>query len=141
MKTWVSCYPIAFAALLAVAPARAYESPSLYNTPVYFEENDTYYELVLFATDRSNTTNHRVLGWEAANRLALGRFHKQRRGRLAIIRDQAVHDFLRTTFKPDHEAWIGLRYWCQYKKAMWVDGTQWKRGDFSSWGPVWNIAL
>lgn len=111
----------------------------LLNTPVYNPETKSYFEL--YAPDPEKAQKHENiygLSWRAAWRLAQKlRFHGVQ-GRLAVVKSRAVSDFLRDTFKPEMEVWIGLRYWCRFHKFQWVTGDFWKPGDFALWGRIWD---
>ena len=112
----------------------------LYDTLVYFPETDSYYELVSLSSQYPGRFGRNATGWQEVNRLAVQRVRKSRRGRLAIVSSKKVHDFLRKTFRPEKPAWIGLRFFCKYNTAMWVNGQRIKPGDFRAWANPWNLA-
>ena len=111
---------------------------TVYDTPLYFKPNDTYYELVSIPNQYKGQFGRNETGWPQVYKLATKLIYKGRRGRLAIVRSKAVNDFLRDTFKPDQPAWIGLRYWCKFHKFMWVDLTILRPGDYRNFGRIWN---
>ena len=76
--------------------------------------------------------------WNSAKKLAESKVYKGARGRLAVVRDPEVHSFLRKNFKIDVETWIGLRYWCTFRKVQWVTGEVLKKGEFSIWASPWD---
>jgi hypothetical protein len=136
------------AALLAVfaiatGGAAAYANPS-FNKPVYNPDTKSYFELFSPSADDpkvTNVKNHGAIKFTDAQKLASSRIHKGVRGRLAVIPNEKVHEFLAENLKPDVSAWIGLRFYCRFKKLMWVNGKVLKPGkDFAVWGPqTWNV--
>lgn len=126
--------------LFALGTGRA-SAAMLLNEPVYNPETKSYFEL--YTPDLKKVLAHTEiygLSWRAAWRLAPKLKYKGVKGRLAVVNSHAVSEFLKDTFKPDIEAWIGLRYFCKFHRLQWVTGDLWKRGDFSLWGPVWDQA-
>lgn len=126
------------AALISPFASGGVSAQTLYDTPVYFAPNDTYYELVHIPTAYKGQFGRDETGWPQVRKLAASRVYKGRHGRLAIVKSKAVNDFLRDTFKPDMPAWIGLRFFCKYRKFVWVDGEVLKPGDYRNFGVVWN---
>jgi hypothetical protein len=131
-------------AVLAICTAFAVEAAPerepVVNTPVYFPGTKSYFELVAAVPgdwDRGPSSDP-VIRWVAANTKAQQRMHKGVRGRLAVVKDRAVHDFLLQTFRPDNITWIGLRYWCGVNRTQWVTGEFHNRGSFSAWDHLWN---
>ena len=129
-----------FAILVASAAVQA--APA-YNTPFYNPETKSYFEL--YSPDANDPSNTQVktfgqIGQKKALKIASGRFFKGVRGRLAVVKTQATHEFLAKHLRPEGSAWIGLRYFCFYKKLMWVTGEIHNPGkDFAKWGPrYWN---
>ena len=125
----------------AVAPARA-AGEELLNTKVYFPHTKSYFELVDGVPPDTPPSLREVYryNWGQAEKEAKRRSFKGVRGRLAVVRDRTTHDFLRQTFWPRMETWIGLRYICSVRRLLWVDGKVHKRKDFSVWSQVWNVA-
>ena len=107
--------------------------------PVLDAENDTYYQLISVKKHWPNRYVRDSVNWGQANGLAFGMTFQGRKGRLAIVESLQVHEFLRDTFRIDREAWIGLRYWCNYKKFTWVNGDTHKLSNFQIWGSPWNV--
>jgi hypothetical protein len=127
------------AAILCIGYATSASAEMLLNQPVYNEETKSYFEL--YTPDLNKVREHENiygLSWRAALRLAQKLEFHGVKGRLAVIKTRSLHEFLKETFKPDMEVWIGLRYWCKFNKLQWIDGDLWKRGDFSLWGKVWD---
>ncbi|MDH3944919.1 MAG: C-type lectin domain-containing protein [Anaerolineae bacterium] len=113
----------------------------LYHTPVYNPETKSYFELVRVAVGSSiRWAEGAEATWATSQRLASTRTHKNVRGRLAVVKTKQVNDFLRDTFKPDHAAWIGLRYYCHFNKLQWVTGETHPHSAYSNWDRVWNHA-
>lgn len=72
--------------------------------------------------------------------LANSRTYKGVRGRLAVVKDRKTHEFLREKFGDviDKETWIGLRYFCNSRKLLWVDGTIMEHSPPGMWHPRWH---
>lgn len=118
----------------------ASEDGPLLNQPVYFPETKSYYELV---QPSAGDQDHPGLGYDAirwimAKQRAQQRSYKGVRGRLAVVKSYALHNFLKTTFRPRRIIWIGLRYWCNVNKLQWVTGEFYPRSAFAPWARVWN---
>lgn len=100
----------------------------LVDTPVYDPHSKSYFELV-----------NQHLTYPEAKKYASTKVHRGVRGRLAIIRSRETQEFIVDTFKPDYEAWIGLRMYCHGRVLFWVDGTKLQRGkDYTNWGKAWH---
>jgi hypothetical protein len=113
----------------------------VYNTVVYYPKNGNYYELakpdvehLKPGTRFSDLQKH---SWDAAYKHAAARSHKGVRGRLAVVNDPYLNEFLKNTFRPHGIAWIGLRYWCHYNRLQWVTGQFLEPGDFAAWDTPW----
>jgi len=119
-------------------------SQGLYNKKVYNAETKSYFEL--YSSDASdpkwkdNVRDFGHIKWQQANELVRKRWFKGVRGRLAVVKSRQTHEFLKKNFRPNGPAWIGLRYWCRFRKLQWVTGEIHKLNAFQAWGPVWNIA-
>ncbi len=85
-----------------------------YSEVVYDENTGSYFQYVLYPIQAERT-------WETARREAERLTHKGITGRLAVISNQKTGDLLRRTFKPKEKTWIGLRYFCKYRKLLWVN--------------------
>jgi hypothetical protein len=114
----------------------------LWNTPVYNPESKSYFEL--FTPSKQLTEIEHGLGvyglsWGVAKGLAEKQTFKGVRGRLAVVDTRQIHEFLKEKFHPTIAVWIGLRYWCKFKKLQWVTGKVFDRQkDFAAWGGMWN---
>jgi len=121
---------------LIASPLRA---EPLYNKPVYNPETKSYFEL--YAPDPVGLLKGdqvQSIKWTVAAKMARARTHKGVRGRLAVVKTRQVHEFLRDTFQPNAAAWIGLRYWCKFKKLQWVTGEIYPTTAYAAWGQIWN---
>lgn len=121
------------------ASSAALAAEALYNTPIYNPATKSYFEL--YSPDPSvlhegNLIQH--ITWNVAKKMAERRKYHGTPGRLAVVKTRQVHEFLRDRFQPDHPAWIGLRYWCYFKKLQWVTGEVYPVTAFAKWGRVWN---
>lgn len=110
----------------------------LYATPVYDPSSKSYYELVLIQTTRYSTRGAQDIDWTDAEELAEASTFKGVHGRLAVVKNIEVHNFLLTTFRPQWQTWIGLRYMCLSRRLQWTDGTIWKSGMFAAWDEDWD---
>lgn len=112
----------------------------LYDTPVYYEKTDRFFELVHLETSYPGRFGRDATGWRQVTRLAEGRFHDGRRGRLAVIDSAELNVFLRDTFKPaESGAWIGLKYYCRLGLAIWVNGKRLDQTAYQNWNSPWNV--
>lgn len=109
----------------------------LYDKPVYDPASKSYFEMVLVT--RANS-NHYIpeISWGQAYQLAKQRSYNGVRGRLAVVKSEATHEFLAKIFQPNNFAWIGLRYWCSTHKLQFSDGSFWTRGMFRAWNAKWD---
>ena len=111
--------------LVYSADSRAAET---FNKPIYNPETKSYFELRI----------QDDMEWQGARRAAESHIYKGVRGRLAIVSTPEVHSFLQHNFEIKEEAWIGLRYWCTFRKLQWVTGKVMKPEDFGAWHPTWH---
>lgn len=134
---------LAISLLRACGPSVLLANPS-FNKPIYNPETKSYFELYSPDADdpkwRKNVRHFGAIMWHHGRRIASQRFHKGTRGRLAVVKTKQTHEFLRKNFQPTGAAWIGLRFWCRYRKLQWVTGDTHKRTQWQLWGPVWNLA-
>src|SRR5579864_214505 len=121
----------------ATFPSHAAE---LLNSPVYNPTTKSYFEMVDGSHGLVKGTGVDFEGptWGEAVKLSSQRSYKDKKGRLAIVRDLATHEFLLTTFRPGTYVWIGLRYWCSRRALEWSDGEPWKAGSFQAWDQKWK---
>lgn len=132
---------IAAAAALLAATAAPVAAKSLLSTPVYNPDTKSYFELVPAPRGYSGRDrSFNEIPWQSAANVAAGRMHKGVRGRLAIVKSQATNDFLINTFKPESAAWIGLRFFCQVRRLMWVNGDVHPTNAYANWGRSWQAA-
>ncbi len=117
---------------LVFAPAQwqpeAVAEPNILGKVVYDPSSGSYFEIV-------RNRNLGSLGqWKGVRAIVNKRIYKGIRGRLAVIKTRATHEFLRKTLGIPFDAWIGLRYHCSSGKLFWVTGDVLKRGvDFEIW--------
>ena len=111
-----------------------------YNKPAYNPATKSYIEL--YSPDanlRGQVVRpHGEINWEDAKRIAEKRYYKKVRGRLAVVKTREAHKFLQKHFKLVGPTWIGLRYWCRYRKLQWVTGDIHPLTGFALWGRIWN---
>ncbi len=104
----------------------AVAKPSTLGRVVYDPSSGSYFEVIL------NESGYRR--WKYARPFINRRIYKGIRGRLAVIKTRATHEFLRKNFGIPFDAWIGLRYHCSSGKLVWVTGEILRRGvDFEIW--------
>ena len=98
--------------------------------PFYNPHSKSYFEL--FELPRSTYTE-----WKNAKEAAEGKFYKSTQGRLAVIKDLQTHHFIMQKF---HflNFWIGLRYFCNERSLVWIDGSVSKKSEFSAWDYQWS---
>ena len=100
---------------------------------VYDPSSGSYFEVIRNRDNKSFGT------WRTVRAAVNKRIYKGIRGRLAVIRTRATHEFLRKNLGIPFDAWIGLRYHCSTGKLVWVTGEILKRGvDFEIWHSRWN---
>jgi len=97
---------------------------------VYNKDSGSYFQYVLYPTGKEQS-------WVTVRQQAEHYTYKGIKGRLAIVPNQEVNDFLRRTFNPKSAVWIGLRYFCQYRKLMWVTGKILDRSSYRRWARKW----
>lgn len=89
--------------------------------PFYNPETNSYFQMFHQPLD---------LNWAKANARARQKRYKGQSGRLAIVRDLKTLAFVREKFSKhwnsfrsaNDEVWIGVRFFCKYRKLLWVDG-------------------
>lgn len=130
------------AALLAVAVAPELAlaaGADRIKGPVFSEHSNSYFELVKIKTGYSSRgPKIAEIAWEKAQKVALRRIHKGVRGRLAIVPDVQTTEFLKANFTLPEETWIGLRFWCRYRKLMWVTGAIHPLSGYKNWARPWK---
>jgi hypothetical protein len=127
-------------ASVASATAQTRAEPPLVGMPVYDAGAMSYFELVAVQhlENYLSLRNTEELDWNEAEVMAQRRVFHGVRGRLAVVKSLAVHEFLMRTFRPDEPAWIGLRYLCREQQLQWVTGEVMKSDAFHPWHPVWE---
>ena len=95
---------------------------------VYDPSSGSYFEII------RNRKPPPLNSWKYARADVEKRVYKGIRGRLAVIKTLATHEFLKKHLGIPFEAWIGLRYHCSSGKLIWVNGELLRRGvDFEKW--------
>ncbi len=110
-------------------PSFGDEKGQLLNEPVYFPHTKSYFEL------KQIPEGHPA--WPVHKRYAESKRYKGAKGRLAIIRDKQTHEFVTSTFQPADPVWIGLRFFCRFRKLVWVNGEIHPLKDFKIWHKQW----
>lgn len=121
---------LALAALLAAtAPAQA---ERIFG-PHYNPKTKSYFALI-------DLGYHGGGHWEKVNGMAGNYWHKNTRARLAVVPDRETHRFLVDKFARHirEPAWIGLRYFCDFRKLLWVNGKILERSPANVWHPKWH---
>ncbi len=104
----------------------AVAKPGTLGRVVYDPSSGSYFEII------RNQRGFRR--WKHVRTAANKRIHKGIRGRLAVIKTRATHEFLQKNLGIPFGAWIGLRYHCSTGKLVWVTGEILRRGvDFEIW--------
>lgn len=95
---------------------------------VYDPSSGSYFEII------RNKNNKWAGTWPVARAAVNKRIYKGIRGRLAVVKTRATHNFLRKNLGIPFDAWIGLRYHCSTRKLVWVTGETLRRGvDLEVW--------
>mgnify|MGYP006422247541 CR=1 FL=1 len=78
--------------------------------------------------------------WTQAKNLAHQFDHRGRRGHLAVVDTLARHACIRDHILPKlkEEAWIGLRYWCNFQRLEWVNRKFKSTGTPGPWESKWS---
>jgi hypothetical protein len=118
------CFAAVFALAIATAGSAGAET---YSKPVYNEVTKSYFQFV----------SHGNYNWLDARGAAERMVYKNVRGRLAVVQDPRVTEFLRENFEPEIEVWIGLRYFCGAQKSLWVNGQFLSRSEYQNWASQW----
>lgn len=104
---------------------------------VLYDGNGSYYQLVTdFSKDGSGAT------WEDARTLAAKRTYKGRKGRLAMMDSAALQQWVLSTFNLvergySGNTWIGIRYWCNFRKLTDINGATYSFQSFNAWDSPW----
>jgi hypothetical protein len=114
------------------------QAKELVDSPVYDPVSKSYFEMVDGLKIYHGYQAHEGPNWTQANDFARARVFGGARGRLAVIKSVATHDFLKQTFQPQTYVWIGLRYMCANHQLLWANGETFARGDFGAWDQRWN---
>lgn len=99
--------------------------------PIYNPATKSYFALV------EKPSYLKYMQWGVARDEASKKRYQGVRGRLAVINSQETHDFLRHHFRLSSETWIGLTYWCKFRKLQWVNGELHPRNEFEVWERPW----
>jgi len=100
--------------------------------PILDQESGSYFELRLHK--KGDPTRH----WDGAQRAAAGSTYQGRPGRLAVIKDLRTLNFIRENFRLSQPAWIGMRFYCGFRKLMWVTGEIQPLKSPGMWAPSWH---
>jgi hypothetical protein len=127
-----------FVLLFGAATAHA---QAVYEKPVYNPDTKSYFELV--RVTQAQQEHHKVgmvpeTSWDKAAAFAASRVYKDTKGRLAIVKDQATHEFVMTNLRPNSYAFIGLRYFCKERQLRWVNNQVHPANGFKAWAPNWD---
>lgn len=120
---------------IAWSGAMAVEKPPQGSTPVpqgpfYDSRTGSYFEMQV-------SKGIRQPNWNNIRVLAARQSYKGRQGRLAVVRDLETLNFLRETFRFNGETWIGLRFFCKFRKLIWVTGEIQPLNTPGVWAPQW----
>jgi hypothetical protein len=115
-------------------PQNVFEG-QLVGVPVYDPGSKRY-----FALERPQLEPQQFTMWPAVEKQAEDQSYKGVRGRLAIVDSAEVHEFLLRTFRPNQYQfiWIGMRYMCDQRKLVTVDGRTVPQGGFLPWDKNWH---
>jgi hypothetical protein len=112
--------------------ARAEEWPG--QGPILDPRTGSYFEIV----DRRDV-HYQGANWREANKLAAQKKYQDRIGRLAVVADPETLNFVKSKFNLQFETWIGLRYFCRFRKLLWTTGNvQPLKPMATMWAPQWH---
>lgn len=117
-------------ALLCALPTQVQAQTPTAVAPIYNPHTKSYFEL---RTDLPQPPT-----WSTAEITARTKVYNGVRGHLAIVKDADTHSFLEANFPLNEEAWIGLRFFCNVRKLLWVDGEEWPLNAFKMWAKPWH---
>lgn len=136
------------AAVLASSPVQestakepGAENDDIWKSDVkYYRDTDTYFQLI-----DDKQTNNDGPNWSQAATAASQKRYKGRKGRLAIIDDPKLQNWIIKNFNlPARvgnyggETWIGLRFLCSSRELWTVTGERYARTAFSFWDVPWH---
>lgn len=140
-------WPVAVALSLLILPLAGalaqedvLESKRLieHSKPISYPGNGHYYQLFEdFRFDESG------LSWADARDSAASMTGPEgRRGRLVIIDNAELYSWILQTFDLKNRyyqgaTWIGLRYWCAFRKLTLSDGSDYSPKAFAAWDTPW----
>ena len=79
-----------------------------------------------------------VRHWDQAHKAAAGMVYKGRRGRLAVVKDERTLNFIQQNFTLNIPTWIGMRFFCKFRKLVWVTGEIQPLKSPGMWAPRWH---
>lgn len=122
---------IALAALTALSSGPAAAEGEKLIGPFYNPATKSYFGLV----DSVNAGRT----WGESARAASKRWYGGVPGRLAVVPDRETHDFILDKFGRHFrdDTWIGLRYFCSFRKLMWTNGKVMENSPAGVWSPQW----
>jgi hypothetical protein len=122
-------------ALLVTAAASVASTPPAGGKPMqgpfYNSATNSYFQLYRHI---KRGANYR---WPAANIQAQRHHYKGQPGRLAIVKDPKTLEFIREKFSLTKATWIGVRFYCKFRKLMWVDGVVQSPAASGMWHSQW----
>lgn len=120
---------IAWSGAIAAEKPRYNPGVPVAQGPVHDSRTGSYFELLV----SKRAHNY----WHLARDEAGSRTYKGRRGRLAVIKDLETLEFVREHFRLNEEAWIGLQFYCRFRKLVWVSGETQPLRNPGMWAPTW----
>jgi hypothetical protein len=102
--------------ILGVTAAAAPRVSGSEGAPIYNAETNSYFQRFTHPQEGANYS------WPEANAEAMRKIYKGEWGRLAVVKDPKILEFVRHNFSLTEETWIGGRFSCKYRKLVWVDG-------------------
>jgi|SRR5215468_10164275 len=100
--------------------------------PIYSPVSKSYFQL--FSDNTYPGT------WVAAKQRAEAHRFRGVKGRLAVVDSPEIDRFIISRFGFKHETWIGLRYWCSFRKLQWINGEAFSPADrrkYTNWHAKW----
>lgn len=144
LNVYAALFLLLLAGFIPVRDANAGEDDAVFgeiwkSDVEHYAPKDSYFQLV---DDKRNKTNG--IWWIQAAERATEMTYKGRRGRLAIIDTPDLQAWVMKHFNfrsrlrnYGGDTLIGLRYMCDSRKLVWVNGKEHPRTAFSFWDVPW----
>jgi hypothetical protein len=121
--------------VVVIAHGSALADEKVVQGPVFDPRTGSYFEL----WERTTALRHNGPTWQQADYDISKLHYKGRTARLAVVPDQEALDFIAENFSLPSATWIGLRYFCRFRKLLWTSGDVVPlRSVALMWAPQWH---